>query len=290
MNSIISFPNRGHWGQSSYRGNCSGYVQKELIEQYNAKYFVDVCEGGGTSRDVCHELGIEYTGLDLRTGNDYTRDSISSQILRPADIVFSHSAYHNMIQYSGNMWGEANANDHSRCETIAEYLEKSQVMLLNQREATRDGGMYCTLIGDMRKQGQFHSFQADFIKMMPNDELKGVVIKVQHNTMSGNKQYRNFKHPSIEHEYLILWEKSKKTMVQVVWDKAIEQKKAIVFTWRSLIRVVMMSLGKASLISIYKEVEILGSELIINNKNWKAKVRQQLQIHHENVERGVWAV
>ena len=74
---------------------------------------------------------------------------------------------HNMIQYSGNMWGEANANGHSRCETIAEYLEKSQVMLLNQEEATRDGGMYCTLIGDMRKQGQFHSFQADCIKMMP---------------------------------------------------------------------------------------------------------------------------
>lgn len=29
---------------------------------------------------------------------------------------------------------------------------------------------------------------------------------------------------------------------------------------------------------------------VAKNKNWKAKVRQQLQIHCMSVERGVWAM
>lgn len=289
MQSIISFPERGHWGDSKYRGNCSGHIQRELIEHYKPQYFVDVCEGSGTSGDVCRELGIQYTGLDLRHGNDYTHDFVLSQLQSQADMVFSHPAYHTMIQYSGNMWGQACENDHSRCESVEEFLEKSQVMLLNQREATRPGGMYVTLIGDMRKKGAFHSFQADFISMMPRDELKGVVIKVQHNMGSNQTVYANFKHPSIQHEYLILWERSSRSLFQVVWDKAIDQKRAIASTWRSLIRLVMMELGQAPLQEIYARVESIGGEMIARNKNWQAKIRQQLQKYHSQVERGVWA-
>lgn len=289
MNSIISFPERGNWGDASYRGNCSGHIQRELIEQYNPQYFVDVCEGSATSRDVCNELGIQYTGLDLRHGNDYTHDYVLSQLSRPADMVFSHPAYHDMIQYSGNMWGSENSNDHSRCENVDEFLEKSQVMLLNQREACQEGGIYATLIGDQRKKGEFYSYQADFIKMMPKSELKGVVIKMQHNVLSNGKMYRNFKHPSIQHEYLIIWERSHRSIYQIIWDKAVEFKKAIASTWRSLLRIIMMELREANLKEIYRRVEKVGSHLIANNQHWKAKIRQQLQKYHVQVERGVWA-
>lgn len=34
MKSVMSFPDRGHWGKSSWRGNTSGYVIKEMIEWY----------------------------------------------------------------------------------------------------------------------------------------------------------------------------------------------------------------------------------------------------------------
>lgn len=296
MNSVISFPNRGNqWGDNSWRGNMSGHVMVELINQYKPGYVVDCCEGSGTSKDVCRDMGIEYTGLDLMYGNDYTRDSIAEQLVRPADLAFSHPAYHTMIDYLAERKKHNKdmtdvAGDHSSCPTVEEFLYKSQVMLLNQRESVKSGGMYATLIGDMRKKGAFHSFQADFIKMMPGAELKSVVIKAQHNTMSGNRSYNNFKHPAISHEYLLIWEKSAKTVYQVVWDKALELKKEIASTWRSLIRIVMMRLKEASLKEIYLEVEKNAGSLIEKNQHWKAKIRQQLQKYHNQVERGVWAV
>jgi len=48
--------------------------------------------------------------------------------------------------------------------------------------------------------------------------------------------------------------------------------------------------GKATLQEIYKEVEKIAGNLIQKNKNWQAKIRQQLQYHFRNVQRGVWAV
>lgn len=186
-------------------------------------------------------------------------------------------------------WHGCEPPEDSRCASVEEFLEKSQVMLLNQREATRPGGIYATLIGDMRKQGAFHSFQADFITMMPRHELKGVVIKMQHNMVSNQTMYANFKHPSIQHEYLLLWERSKQSLFQVIWDKAIEQKRAIASTWRSLIRLVMMEVGQASLQEIYSKVESIAGDMIAKNEHWKAKIRQQLQKYHTQVERGVWA-
>lgn len=289
MNSILTFPERGEWGNPQYRGNCSGHIQKSLIEQYHPKTFVDICQGGGTSKDVCNSLGIDYVGLDLMYGNDYTTDFILNQLSQPADMVFSHPAYHSLIAYSGHMWGQANANDHSRCGSVDEFLEKSRIMLLNQREATKSKGIYSTLIGDMRKNGEFHSFQADFIRMMPRSELKSVSIKMQHNTQSGNNSYK-MKHPSIQHEYLLIFEKSAKTIVQVAWDQAVLLKKEIAQTWRSLVRIVMMQLGEAGLPTIYKELEKIAALKLPSNTNWKAKIRQTLQKHHTQVERGVWAM
>ena len=34
MQSIVSYKNRGKYGDSQYRGNCSGYVIKDLIQQF----------------------------------------------------------------------------------------------------------------------------------------------------------------------------------------------------------------------------------------------------------------
>jgi len=33
MDSVISYKDRGPYGNNSYRGNCSGYVIKDLIQQ-----------------------------------------------------------------------------------------------------------------------------------------------------------------------------------------------------------------------------------------------------------------
>ena len=290
MNSIVSYPDRGKWGKSSWRGNTSGHIIVDLINQFKPQLFVDVCEGSGTSGDVCRDLGVDYVGLDLHKGNDFTKDFVLSQLPRPADICFSHPPYANMIQYSGAVWGNQPIQGDTSLCSVDEFLERSYVMLLNQREATRKGGIYTTLIGDMRKNGEYRSFQADFIKMLPANELLNVVIKAQHNMVSNKTNYGNANFIPIVHEYMLIWKKSEKTLFQFAWDKATEIKKQVAITWRSTIRVALMKLGgQATLEKIYQEVELIAQKLIANNSNWKAKIRQQLQFHFHNVERGVWA-
>lgn len=58
MNSVISFPEKGPYGSASYRGNCSGYVQKSLFEQFKSKEVCVPMAGSFTTKDVCDEMGI----------------------------------------------------------------------------------------------------------------------------------------------------------------------------------------------------------------------------------------
>ena len=294
MKSVMSFPERGNYGDSKGRGNTSGYIIKELIQHFNPRLFVDACEGSGTSKDVCKEMGIEYVGLDLYKGQDFTKDYILTQLPRPADICFTHPPYHDMIAYSGSVYGkEILTGDTSHCRNVEEFISKSQVMLMNQREATKEGGIYCTLIGDQRGgslgKGNFRSYQADFISMMPKEELLSVAIKLQHNCMSDTRVYNGSFIP-IMHEYLLIWKKKAKSLFAISFDIASELQSRVATTWRNAIRIVMMKLQKADLNTIYNEIEKVAASLIANNPNYKAKIRQTLQKHYNNVERGVWSL
>ena len=294
MKSVMSFPERGNYGDNSWRGNTSGYVIKELIQHFNPKLFVDACEGSGTSRDVCKEMGIEYVGLDLYKGQDFTKDAILTQLPRPACLCFTHPPYNDMIAYSGSVYGkEILVGDTSHCINAEEFISKSQVMLMNQREATKEGGIYCTLIGDQRGgslgKGNFRSYQSDFIQMMPKEELLSVAIKLQHNCMSDTRVYNGSFIP-IMHEYLLIWKKRAKSLFAISFDIASELQSRVATTWRNAIRIVMMKLQKADLNTIYNEIEKVASNLITNNPNYKAKIRQTLQKHYNNVERGVWSL
>ena len=283
LKSVVNYPNRGEWGDAKWRGNTSGHIIADICDTFKPLLFVDVCEGSGTSGDVCRERGIDYVGLDLHNGQDFTHDFVLNFLPRPADLVFSHPPYHDMIQYKND------ARDTSRCSTEAEFLEKSQLMLLNQREATADGKHYITLIGDQRKNGEYRSFQADFIRLMPRNELNNVIIKQQNNMVSNKTQYSGNFVP-IEHEYLIIWKKKPIKFWNVALDLAQELTSRVATTWRNVIRLVMMKVKQATLETIYKEVELIAGNLIKSNLNWKAKIRQKLQLHYENVNKGVWAI
>jgi hypothetical protein len=66
--SILSFPDRGHWGNAGYRGNCSGYVYQQLFTVLRPRVFIDPMVGSGTSVEVAREMGTEAYGLDLHSG------------------------------------------------------------------------------------------------------------------------------------------------------------------------------------------------------------------------------
>jgi hypothetical protein len=205
--SILSFPDRGSWGNARYRGNCSGHVYKYIFEKLTPRVFTDPMVGGGTSVEVARGMGIEAHGLDLHSGFNILAQRILDVVKKPSDLVLSHPPYHNIIVYSGRVWGsKAHPDDLSRCASEEEFLDKMFTALKNQRHATRPGGYYGTIIGDVRANGQYSSYQAGLISRMPKRELRAVFIKEQFNVASESRTYP-LKLPRITHEYVILWQK-----------------------------------------------------------------------------------
>lgn len=46
---IVSYPDRGPWGDSKYRGNTSGWLIRDLIEFFQPKSVLDPMEGSRTT-------------------------------------------------------------------------------------------------------------------------------------------------------------------------------------------------------------------------------------------------
>lgn len=297
MTSVLSFPDRGPWGRSSWRGNTSGHVYRELFQQFKPKFFCDPMVGSGTSIDVARELGVRAVGLDLHQGFNILRSSILQAIGgEPADMIVSHPPYGDMIRYSGEVWGNApHPDDLSRCASHEEFLDKLQVALLNQRSATCDGGLYGTLIGDLRRNGQYHSYQANLIARMPASELASVIIKLQHNVTSNRSSYARLAMPRIQHEYLILWKRPEvaRSVVATLCEMATQGQRQVRSAWFGVVRNAMIGLGgKAHLDDIYQQVEPVAKTQHPNNRNVEAKVRQVLQTYKDfaSCGDGVWAL
>lgn len=297
MSSILSFPERGKWGKSNWRGNCSGFIYQSLFEQLKPKFFVDPMVGSGTSIEVAKEMGIEAVGLDLHSGFNILRNSLLQALNgRESDLCISHPPYHDMVKYSGEVWGsEAHPDDLSRCGSIEEFHEKLHQALLNQREATLPGGFYGMIMGDQRKNGKYISYQAEQIARLPADELAGVIIKAQHNCVSDRRVYDNKPRlPFITHEYIVLWKKAAVIMsfLDSLAIMATQQHRRLTGTWKAIVRAVIVELGgKAHLSEIYAKVEEkTASDKLVSNRNWEAKIRQSLQLSKDfqPAGNGVW--
>ncbi|WP_043004546.1 hypothetical protein [Comamonas testosteroni] len=294
MNSVISFPERGPWGDSKWRGNASGFVYKSLFEQLKPKSFCDPMMGSGTSIEVAQEMGILNFGLDLHHGFNAVQDSILNEIGQQVDLCVSHPPYHDMLVYSGVVWGDKpHPADLSRCENADVFHEKMQLVLLNQRDATIPGGFYGALVGDLRRNGSYISTQAELIARMPSAELASVIIKMQHNCVSDSRVYSNLGLPRIVHEYLILWKKKSMPVMVLLSNMAREQHSRVTGTWKAIVGVVLQRLGgKANLSEIYQEVSRAAPDKLKANPNWEAKIRQTLNSNQlfASSERGVWAL
>ena len=43
--SVVSYPSRGPWGDAQYRGNCSGFLVKDLILRFGCQSIFDPAQG-----------------------------------------------------------------------------------------------------------------------------------------------------------------------------------------------------------------------------------------------------
>ena len=77
MHSIVSYPDRGTDGENSYRGNCSGRLIEDLINQFHVRQITDFMVGSGTTEDVAKRMGISSACFDLNRGFDLLNDILS---------------------------------------------------------------------------------------------------------------------------------------------------------------------------------------------------------------------
>ena len=303
---IISFPDRGPWGDNKYRGNCSGYVHKGLIEQYKVRSMGEVFAGSGTGSDVCREMGIPYCGLDLNHnpvrddiigGFNAITDEIPEEFYGK-DMVFMHPPYGKEIgiPYAGKQWNkkgfmEQKGYDPAKADLgqmpWPVFMKTLNFVVMKFYAAMDKGSRMAVLMGDVKRKGRLYSMLCDIIKP---GQLEQVIIKAQHNCWAGSRSYSSRNYVPIEHEYIMVLKKAADII-----DFSLPQRHEFDIrdskdaTWRDVVCAVMGHLGgKASLEEIYGEVE--GYKRCERVKDWKAKVRQTLQRSCVPVERGVWAM
>jgi len=258
--SIVSYPERGPYGDNKFRGNTSGYLIKDLIQFYKASSVLDPMEGSGTSRDVCRELGIEYDGFDLQTGFDALSDKLPP---KQYDLIFLHPPYWKMIPYSDD------PRDLCNSETFAVFIDRLLGLLERLSEYLTKNGHLAILIGDMRKDGQIYPFGA-YLQVFHRAELKDKLIKVQHHVKSNANFYG--------HERTFIPLMHEEVLIFRPWTR---------LTWENLVLRVLREIGgEAHLTDLYEVVA--KHPKTVTNPTWQATVRRTLQQVALPIDRGVW--
>lgn len=161
MQSIVSYKERGNFGNSKYRGNCTGYIIKDIINHYyptsKPRKFVEVFSGSGTGKDVAKELNITNSlHLDLNNGWDALVDEIPTA----SDFIFSHPPYWDIISYETQRESYS-VNDLSNQMPYDEFIQKLNLVNEKIYHSLLYGGRHAILIGDVRKQGKYYSIIKD---------------------------------------------------------------------------------------------------------------------------------
>ena len=139
---------------------------------------LDPMEGGGTSREVCADMDIPYTGFDLRNGVDSLHDDVGSGY----DLIFWHPPYHDMKVYTDD------PRDLSRSGSVAAFLALLRAGYRRFFDLLAPGGRLAILIGDLRRRGRYEPLTAD-VARLDRAHLESIIVKIQHNVSSNKTQY-----------------------------------------------------------------------------------------------------
>lgn len=273
-NSILSFPDRGPWGNSRYRGNCSGHVIQGFFATYHRRkdgLAFDPSIGGGTSVEVAQEMGLRFKGTDLHQGFNLLLDDLQTFLGEQAHSCFWHPAYLDMIQYSGNVWGEFNRWDMSRM-AMGEFVEALELALMNIHDAMERGGTYGILMGNLRRQGEYFNLSSLVERVAPG-KLIDELIKAQHNCVSDRRTYGG-NVVRIAHEKLLVFRKERGSLHFLA--KVQQRAQAMQgITWRAAVRRLLQGGKTLHLKEINTQLEAYAATRA--NNHWEAKIRQVVQ-------------
>lgn len=286
---VLSFPDRGPWGNNRYRGNCSGYIHAFLIDQYNVKYMGEMYAGGGTGYDVCEDMGISYVGADLNPSpvrpNIFVCNALEDEIpeeFSNSDFIFQHMPYPEIgIRYAGSEYtdpdGRLVAQDIGQMSFEAGMLANNKVTL-KLYNAMSPGAKMGILCGNIRRNGKYHDMMLSLA--LPGEILQNIV-KMQHNCVSNGRTYSRKNFVPIIHENLIILQKPCINYMQVGYilprKITMDIRDSMSATWRDVIRSVLYSLGKVHYMKIVESMR--GHKKAESNHHLEEKVRQVLRAY-----------
>lgn len=257
LTSFMAYPERGEGGNSQWRGNCSPEVVAALLryclddKRYYGKdtstfTLLDPMSGSGTSKAAADRYQVRSLLYDLNPAPAYGKgnwNALKDEVEDSADLIFFHPPYHNMIQYSGNIWGNPHPDDLSRCENYSDFLEKLNHCIRKFFLALRKGGRLAILVGDMRLHGKFYSMQNDLMRM---GDFESFLVKGQFNCVSDNRTYKKPFIPIVT-EYALLLKKADSFIIPFSIRQegvfSVQNTDILALTWHHLIRMTMESIG-----------------------------------------------
>ncbi|MEZ6061103.1 MAG: hypothetical protein R3C19_12125 [Planctomycetaceae bacterium] len=200
LTSIHAKRRRGPYGNPGYRGNCGGYLIRDLIQYYGARSVLDPMTGGGTCRDVCRELKIRCHSMDIRHGQD-AADPESYANIGDFDFAWLHPPYWKMIQYSQDPGCLSNA------PTLNIFLDRMQAVLSNCLNVLRPNGKIAVLLGGFSDRGRYQPLsqlllvRAIDIGLWP---ATTEIIRFQHGNTSSKKTYSSSFIPGLHDTCVVL--------------------------------------------------------------------------------------
>jgi len=306
LTSFMAFPDRGEGGNNAWRGNCSPKVI-EAIAKYVLDYkkhygkdtsaftLIDPMSGSGTSAKVADKLGIRSVLYDLNPNPAFGRggwNALTDDVDESGDLIFWHPPYHDIVKYSGNMWGNPHPDDLSRCANYKEFIEKMNFVMKKLFMALRKGGRLAVLVGDIRSQGKFYSIQNDMMKI---GEPESFIVKGQFNCVSDTKKSSKPFIPIVT-EYLLLFQKEDVFMIP--FSKTVSRtfdarsKDDVSLTWHHLIRMTMEDMGGTAKLSDLYEV-LAEHPKAKNNPHYRERIRATIYEHgkqYTQVSNGAYAL
>ena len=213
MNSIVSYKERGKWGDNQYRGNASGKLLIDLHNVYKFNQVSDYMSGSFTTKDVGKDLNIVTNCYDLNMGFDL----ISNDIKERNEFIYWHPPYWDIIKYSGNMYGDKPLeNDLSHISNYEEFIKAINYCLAKQYTSLENGGRMAILMADVKKNKKLYSMLLDMNKL---GTVEQIVIKEQHNCWSNTKKYINENFIRIAHEYCLILRKDSPLIMDYIVTK-----------------------------------------------------------------------
>lgn len=287
---VLNFPDRGPWGDSGWRGNCSGWVQALMIYKYSVQKFAELFAGSGTGSDVCRDMGVPYIGADLNPNpvrhNILSVNAITDEVpteFLDADFLFMHPPYPMInIPYAGSMYADPKG-DLAKSDIGQMNWEKGMRVLneviMKYYSAMKSNSKMGILVGEVRRNGQYYSMMNDMVKPGRTEQM---FVKLQNNCMSTGKTY-NRKVTLTMYEMMIVIEKMSEFFFSYMLPTKheLDARDSLSITWRNLLVSVMRNSGKTEIHEKELTDIIRNHKKAQNNKNPDAKVRQTLQINPE---------